>query len=150
MRSITKPPSIGVAGGLMSVCVGLGCASTGPKPLQVNPQVFVTDVPIPKGFQMEDDRSTDMISGPHRSVWHEYKGRANLVSVRNFFRDQMPLARWTLVADQNAKGDFTLLFEKDNETCIVFFKSMGGLSYYHTMIRVTISRIDRSGAAPSG
>jgi hypothetical protein len=140
---------MGLTTGLIAACVTAGCRSTGPKPLPVHSQEFVTDVPMPKGFKLDDDRSTDMTSGRNRSVWHEYKGRANLVSIRNFFRDQMPLSRWTLLSDQNAKGDYTIIFEKDGETCIIFFKSTRG-GFDNAMIRVTISKMDRSTGTPSG
>lgn len=149
MRSASVLPSMGLMAGLMAAGMASGCRSTDPKPLPVHRQVFVTDVPMPKGFKLDDDRSTDMTSGRNRSVWHEYKGRANLISIRNFFRDQMPLSRWTLLSDQNAKGDYTLIFEKDGETCIIFFKSTRG-GFDKAMIRVTISRMDRSTGTPSG
>jgi len=150
MRSMGTLPSIGLIAGLMTLSVAAGCQSTEAKPLPVQSRTFVTDVPIPKGFKLEDNRSTDMTSGRNRSVWHEYKGRANVVSLRNFFRDQMPLSRWSLLSDQNAKGEYTLIFEKDGETCMVFFKSVRRLDFSNAMIRVTISRLDRSDAAPSG
>jgi hypothetical protein len=128
--------------------VGCRQAESGaPKPLTVNPQPYIADVPIPAGFEHVRKRSFDVITGEVRVVRHEYEGRAHPVSVRNFFREQMPRNGWTKLTDNDSDGNFTIFFEKEGEACTLEIQSRKKLGFPKTIIRVNLSPRDRSAAA---
>ena len=71
---------------------------------------FLTGVPVPTGFQLVDRNTEDYESGGRRWARHCYRGHAELVAVRNFYREQMPLMGWNLISDQNVKGTLSIRF----------------------------------------
>jgi len=130
----------------------IGCHDAGggaSNPLAVNPRPFIVDVPFPEGFKYIPGRSSDNFSGGVRYVKHEYEGQANPAAVRNFFREQMPTKQWKKLSDQNTKGDITLTYEKEGETCTLEILPRNFLGFPKTVVRVTISKIDRGAAAPA-
>ena len=136
---------------MLALCLA-GCkgpAGGASKPLTANSPPYIADVPIPGGFKYIDKRSEDRIAGEIRFVRHEYEGRSHPISVRNFYREQMPLSRWTQLSDVNTKGIYTITFEKQRESCCIQIEQRNILGFKKTVIHVTISRVDRSGAPPA-
>ena len=81
---------------------------------------FESDVPVPIGFRFVETGSEDASTGAQRLyLRHRYVGSANKINVRNFYREQMPLARWVKQSDGHVNGEYTLRFDKGRETCSV-------------------------------
>ena len=74
---------------------------------------------MPTGFRLVDQASEDFSSGPVRYVRHRYLGRADKYAVREFYRKQMPLVRWTAISDSNVNGRITMRFQRQDESCTV-------------------------------
>jgi hypothetical protein len=110
---------------------------------------YEPDIPIPNGFKLLDDASEDRSTGVSRLyLRHLYTGRADKYAVRSFYREQMPLARWTMVSAGNVRGVCNLRFEKGDESCDVEIRDAGQGLGRHTEIQVLISQQQRgSGVA---
>jgi len=108
-----------------------GCAEQqqtyGPVHLAPSSRPFERDVPVPIGFSFIESASEDASSGSRRLyLRHTYAGQADKISVRNFYREHMPLARWVKVSDGNVKGVYTLQYRKDAEWCSVQVSDWNG------------------------
>lgn len=104
-----------------------GCLQPEPvlEPVELKPMTrsFERDVPVPVGFEFIERSSEDASTGARRLyLRHVYAGRANKISVRDFYREQMPLARWVRRSDGNVEGEYTLRFEKGTESCTVMIR----------------------------
>lgn len=110
-----------VAAVILSV-VG-GCAGTTPPArnasLVSSAQPYEPGIPLPAGFRLVDQASEDWSSGPVRYVRHRYVGRADKYAVRKFYREQMPLVRWTATSESNVNGRIMMRFRRQNESCTV-------------------------------
>ncbi|UCG33405.1 MAG: hypothetical protein JSU68_01995 [Phycisphaerales bacterium] len=118
----------GLALWLATGCTGAENSGQAPVRLSPSPLPHFADIPVPSGFKRVDERSMDLVSGSVRLVRHVYEGRADLMAVRDFYCEQMPVGRWREVNRRFEEGRFTLRFEKDNEGCEVEFRRRGGLS----------------------
>lgn len=113
--------------GAAVVLLAVGCA--GPRAIDRNGALspsarpFEPDIPVPAGFRLADRSSEDWSSGVTRYLRHLYRGRADKYVVRRFFREQMPLVRWTAISDSNVHGRVTMRFERGNEVCTVTIES---------------------------
>ncbi len=88
---------------------------------------FEGDVPVPIGFRFVESGSEDASTGARRLyLRHLYVGEAHKLNVRNFYREQMPLARWVKISDNHVKGEYSLRFEKNQETCTVMIRDRAG------------------------
>ncbi len=96
-------------------------------------------IPVPVGFRLIDKSSEDWSSGPTRYLRHRYRGRADESAVRAFYREQMPLVRWTPISDGNVQGRMTMRFQRGRESCRITIEAgRRGLSRY-AVIEVLIS-----------
>jgi hypothetical protein len=101
------------------------------------------DVPIPQGFRLIERAGEDRFTGTQRLyLRHMYCGNAGKRAVRGFYREHMPLSRWTLVSDGDIKGHLQLRFEKGAESCTIAIMDRSGLRS-GTCIQVVIVREDR-------
>ena len=100
-----------------------GCGSTRSRArsatLVASQAPFHRDVPVPTGFRMVDQVSEDWSNGSARYVRHEYRGRADKLAVRAFYRTQMPLVRWSLLDDSNVHGRIDMRFDRGGELCTI-------------------------------
>ncbi len=80
---------------------------------------YEPDIPVPVGFRLADRAIEDWSSGQVRYVRHRYLGRADKYAVRKFYREQMPLVRWTVISDGNVHGLITMRFQRGAESCTV-------------------------------
>ncbi len=80
---------------------------------------YDADVPVPAGFRLVDEASEDWSNGSARYLRHRYRGRADKSAVRTFYREQMPLVRWTPISDGNVHGSVTMRFQRDGESCTI-------------------------------
>ena len=101
------------------------------------PRSPIPDLPLPFGFEMDEKNSGNWdFAGGVRFVDHVYVGKADKLSVRQFYQDQMASFQWTLVTSMFAQGVATLNFEKGTERCQISIA--GGGSWHRTQIRARI------------
>jgi len=100
-----------------------GCSVPGRRlatgPLRPSPDPVEADIPIPVGFRLEDRSSEDWASGRVRYVRHRYSGIADKYAVRRFYREQMPLVRWSPQSENLVDGRHTLRFKRPRESCTI-------------------------------
>ena len=128
----------GVWGGLTACSGGSRSAGTQPAliPSATSP---IADVPVPAGFVMTTDSTSQVIPGSGlRFVDHRYKGDDDVLPVVRFFREQMPRQGWTLIDQNQIHAEITLHFSKNNEDALITVYP----GTFDTHIRV---RIDPSG-----
>ena len=107
------------------------------------------DIPIPQGFRLVESAGEDRSTGTRRLyLRHDYRGRADKHRARDFYREQMPLSRWTLMSDGNVKGDIQMRFEKQTESCTITITDRPGL-FGGTRIQVIVAREDRDRVPPA-
>ena len=108
------------------------------------------DIPIPQGARLIDRSSEDHTSGARRVyLRHEYECKADKYRVREFYRRQMPAARWRLVSDTNIKGEITMRFEKATEACVIRLIQERRAFSRPCCIRVIVSPIENSEPPPT-
>jgi hypothetical protein len=119
-------------------CTALADADHGIKLLPaVSP--YDPGIPVPVGFRLIDESSEDWSSGPTRYLRHRYRGSADKRAVRAFYREQMPLVRWTPINDGNVQGRITMRFQRGQESCTITIEAgRRGLSR-HAVVEVLIS-----------
>lgn len=107
---------------MMALMVG-GCglfsSSTGP--LIPDSKSPISDVPVPAGFSMKEDSTSQVISSSSlRMVNHRYAGSDDWLEVVAFYRAQMPTREWTFVDQtQPPSKEISLHYSKRNEDCRV-------------------------------
>jgi hypothetical protein len=96
-----------------------GCASEGGKQ-PISPAVthpVLTDVPLPAGFRLVDDRSRGVASGSTRVGKWEFHGPTDRTSVVEFFKEYMPTAGFKLKMESFDRGVYSLNYESSAEIC---------------------------------
>jgi hypothetical protein len=116
----------------------------------VRGQPFEPDLPVPAGFAMVEEASEDRSTGTSRLyLRHEYEGKADKYDVRGFYREQMPLARWTKVSDGNVKGVLTMRFEKGDESCGIVITGERGIFSEKTRVQIVVAKEERGEKPPT-
>jgi len=114
-----------VAGPALVVLLAVtgGCFTTSPiapsSPLRPITDPPLADVPVPVGFRLQERSCEDWSSGAIRYVRHRYLGKADKNAVRKFYREQMPLLRWSAVSEGQVAGRHTLRFKRPKESCTI-------------------------------
>lgn len=90
-----------------------------PTILESRAQPFVADVPVPKGFNLDRERSDHTYTEGRRKIKHYYMGSEDLQAVRNFYYQKMQPGDWKLVDETLASGVYTLKYKKFEEACEV-------------------------------
>jgi hypothetical protein len=131
---------------LLAAALAAGCGDKGEGPARLSPRgmPYLTGVPVPAGFSLVERNTEDYESGAQRWARHLYRGTASQDSVRNFYREQMPINGWNRVSDQNIKGTISLRFEKASESCTVQISS----SLFWSTIHVVVMPLSRSSTEP--
>ncbi len=113
-------------------------------------RTFERDIPVPVGFRFVESASEDFSAGGSRLyLRHLYQGKANKYNVRNFYREQMPLAQWTLVSDGNVKGEYQMRWEKGHEVCRLVIRDGKGVAGDVAEVQVIISQEARTTRPPA-
>lgn len=107
---------------------------------------FLTGVPVPVGFTLQDRMTDAYESGGIRFARQEYLGSADVTTVREFYREQMPLLGWTEISSQDIKGRAMLRFEDKKEECTVMIDPSGWLN--RSNIQVVIKPFNRNPSEP--
>ncbi|MHC4982980.1 MAG: hypothetical protein ACYTF6_07410 [Planctomycetota bacterium] len=111
-----EPETVEVAGAGAPAQAGTPADLWLPAP-QVKPPI--SDVPVPVGFKIDEDKSRNYAVAGVRFVDHLYKGRENKFELKRFFERYMVMNRWKLVRFNYAQARLKLDFEKDYEGCRV-------------------------------
>lgn len=118
-----------------------------PIELVAMPRPPVPDLPVPIGFDLDQDRSRNLAAAGIRWVDHLYKGKADKFAVARFYRRQMPLTRWTLVTEIFSKGDLKLAFERQADRCHITIYD--GSLFHPTYVHVELWTAGRVTQPPS-
>jgi hypothetical protein len=141
----TRMLSVLLAAAMLAGCGGQGATTEGTAPRTVNPglvprsQPPIGDVPIPLGFDLDENKSIDFVVAGSRFANHRYKGGAEKLEVKRFYERQMPINRWTLTTSMFVGGDINMDFEKDSERCRVTVTDGGLFHKSYILIRLWTS-----------
>jgi hypothetical protein len=137
---------------LLCSAVPFGCARKRPDAREVRllpARPYAPDVPVPVDYALVDSASEDRATGVSRLyLRHVYEGRADKYAIRGFYREQMPLARWSMLSDGNVKGDIIMRFEKGSESCMIMISDGSGFGH-GARIQVIIAREERGQTPPA-
>lgn len=97
---------------------GMG-RSGSPMSLGRTARPIIADIPLPRGFRLNEGLSRDVSAAGQRWIDHVYVGSADKFAVREFYLTEMPKYRWILVTKSFIQGQVTLDYRKDAETCRV-------------------------------
>ena len=121
-----------------------GTVQTQPPALVAKYKPNIPDVPVPAGFSLDEGRSRNYDTGVARFVDHVYRGSKDKWDVARFYREKMPVSRWTYVTDVFAQGTYTLEFEKGSERCVVNVRNGSWFWPWHkTYIEVRVTTVGR-------
>ena len=118
---------------------GCGWFNSSNGPLIPDAKSPISDVPVPAGFSMKGDSTSQVItSSSLRVVNHRYTGSDDWLEVVAFYRAQMPTREWTFVDQSQLAGqEITLHYTKRSEDCRVSVSKRT----FDTQVRVKIDPI---------
>jgi hypothetical protein len=97
--------------------------------LIAQPDPPILDIPVPIGFELNEDRSRHRRAAGIRFVDHMYVGRAEKFAVVRFYKRHMERKGWSLMNSQYAQGRSMLSFEKKTagftEECLISISDAG-------------------------
>jgi len=140
-----------VIGGLVVAAAGCESSDSSYQVVRLAPmgRPFESDIPVPVGFSFVERASEDCSTGVARLyLRHLYAGNARKLNVRNFYREQMPLARWVKVSEGNIKGEYRMRFVKGHEACTVLIRDRRGMKS-GTEVQVVITQEQRGTPPPT-
>lgn len=123
---------------MVSLCVVLslcaaGCATSPSSPgkssaaLEPSLAARFSDIPVPAGFRVLPQNSYSFETYGVRVGVLRYQGRANPDYVVSFYKEQMPMYKWSLL-NVIEFGERLLNFEREGETCIITITGKGNSS----------------------
>ena len=135
-----------------------GCNGSGetapagaPRRLVAMPRSPIPDLPVPLNFSLGERSVNTESPGGLRFVDHVYKGSDDVISVRQFYVDQMPTFSWQPASHHYSQGTVTLNYAKGTENCVITIED--GNWWHSTLIRARIYPSGlpaRSGGRPAG
>jgi hypothetical protein len=106
-----------------------GSGSSDPMELIARPDPPILDIPVPIGFELNEDRSRHRSAAGIRFIDHMYLGRAEKFAVVRFYKRHMERKGWSLMNSQYAQGRSTMSFEKKTagftEECLISIAKAG-------------------------
>ena len=123
----------------------IGAPTDGPSAVGPIPELVamrrppIEDLPVPIGFYLDENKSRNFSAAGARYIDHAFKGRSDKFAVGRFYKQQMPISRWTLVTDMFVQGDIVLDFEKDTERCRITVSEGGPFGSTRVKIAVWTS-----------
>ena len=109
----------------------------------------IPDLPVPMGFDMDEQASRSFAAGGTRFVDHAYAGRADKYAVSRFYKRHMPVCRWVLVTDMFVQGKIMLEFEKEHERCHISIGDNGVIRPVRIEAQVWVSGPVTMAAVPA-
>ena len=95
-----------------------------PTALAVTAKLRFSDVPVPAGFKLIQNKSFVFQTEGTRVALLKYSGRAKLQDLVDFYKEQMLLCNWELL--NVVEYDRSVLnFERGGQTCIITIGSRG-------------------------
>lgn len=86
----------------------------------------VPDLPVPIGFELDQENSRSFAAAQVRWVIHTYRGHGDQFAVSRFYKRQMQSSnRWTLETDSMIQGVVLLRFTKGAERCDITIRDPG-------------------------
>jgi hypothetical protein len=138
---------------ILSFLTSAGCASmsgsssndVGGPPAQSSFFYDFKDIQVPEEMKIETDKSSvSPVDGGKAGVIR-FKGRAEPISLFDFFFNTMPKDGWTLLSFQKYQR-YLLVFTKDNRVCVITVEEA---PIYYTLLEVWVSPRVQSGFAPA-
>jgi len=100
----------------------------------------IPDLPVPIGFRLDEGKSRTFEAGGARYIDHVYRGGADKFTVARFFKKQMQISRWTLMASMFVQGNIRLDFEKGAERCSITITDGDLFNKTHVKMQLWVSR----------
>jgi hypothetical protein len=122
-----------------------GCPKepTTPTILLANAQPYVQDVPVPRDFKLDREKSDHSYTEGRRTIKHFYLGSAEPLAARNFYVQNMPGAGWQVVDEKLQNGVYTLTYRKAEERCEIRIEKIpAGMFSPSTSVRATVRSPD--------
>lgn len=95
-----------------------------PTTLAVTAKLRFSDVPVPAGFKLIQNKSFVFQTEETRVALMKYSGRAKLQDLVDFYKEQMLLCNWELL-NIVEYGRSVLNFERSRQSCIITLESKG-------------------------
>jgi len=95
-----------------------------PTTLAVTAKLRFSDVPVPAGFKLIQNKSFVFQTEETRVALMKYSGRAKLQDLVDFYKEQMLLCNWELL-NIVEYGRSVLNFERSRQSCIITIESKG-------------------------
>ena len=141
---------------MASMLVSSGCATNkGSKMDDVSglPQVSsfaddIKDISIPSELEWDRKRSMSIKTESFRGGIWVYKGRAEVLSLKDYMLGSMRDNKWKLVGETTSK-DIMLAFTKPSQTCIVVI-SDGLMGKTEMTLYISIDKTAAAGMNPFG
>lgn len=92
--------------------------------LPVTEKLRFSDVPVPAGFKLDQNKSFVFQTEDTRVALLKYTGRAKLQDLVEFFKEQLLLYNWELL-NIVEYGKSVLNFERGRQSCIITIDSQG-------------------------
>ncbi len=96
-----------------------------PVPLKTASNLKFEDIPVPRGFKIDQHESFAFQTGSTRLGVLKYKGNAAADRLVAFYKEQMPVYNWSLI-NIIEYGRRMLTFERAQEICIITIESSRG------------------------
>ncbi|MCK4659769.1 MAG: hypothetical protein KAV82_09640 [Phycisphaerae bacterium] len=134
---------------LVSGCETPGTGKEQAIRLIANSRPYEKDIPLPAGFTIVEQAMEDHSTGQSRTyLRHLYSGRADKFAVRRFYREQMPLLRWSKMSDSAIKGEFTMRFAKGSEVCVINIHGEDSVLGKKASVQVMVAQEQRGATPP--
>jgi len=118
---------------------GCGEKTTEPTILDARSQPYVSDIPLPDGFDRDRRRSAYHVGQGPRVVRDIYLGSSKPILVNNFYRQRMLEYQWEEGDQQLKNGVYFLNYHKGEEACeIRIERTPGGWFGSKTQVSVDI------------
>ncbi|KXW56601.1 hypothetical protein LHV13_04050 [Ferrovum sp. PN-J185] len=106
----------------------------------VKSQLF-GDMPLPPGIKLNNDHSMILGGGNNWAGHVELAGNQSLTDTYVFFKNQFPVAGWTLVSATKSKSSL-LVFTKADRIATVEITDGGGIMGSNSIILLTVAPKD--------
>lgn len=115
----------------------MGSSPEQPAPAPVQASFFYdfNDIRVPEEMEIQSDKSSITPSEGGKFGTMKFRGRAEPISLFDFFFNTMPKDGWTLVTYQKYQR-FNLVFTKDNRVCMITIEES---PVYYTWLEIKVS-----------
>lgn len=103
------------------------------------------DIRVPEEMEIQTDKSSLTPTDGGKTGLMRFKGRAEPISLFDFFYNTMPKDGWTLLTYQKYQR-FLMVFTKDTRVCVI---TMGEDPIYYTWLEVWVSPRIVGGTSPA-